>query len=363
DSVPPLAFAPGVNLSYKNAVVIASGVTFDITAKQVGDYAYCLCGNQLLSLTKGLLPAYIFIDGPGNVIEGTGSIWGPITLQTPDTELIWRGEGYMINSLNMNGGTITLQNKMNFRANGAITGPGTINLGVSTLVLSEKESRLEPPVNFIGQTGKVEFREKLSLSSTSTFQGVCIVEGHGGVLDLGENAGLVVADNSTLRLRDMTIWGVNANKIRCLTDSGKIELNNVRLVQDDTYRFDTGSMLFINNVTFSGGFVFSYESKLTSTIDSYATLKFDQGTTCSLSRAHLDDTVGPIMYKDSTSALIFDDSTLFVHTNGAKFTKGTVYCYRDFTIDVISTSSSNGLIMGDGTPEGDMTFQFMPGSA
>lgn len=363
DATPPMVFAPGVNLSYDDAGVVAEGVSFDITAKQVGEYAYCLCGNQLLSLNKGLLPAYISIDGPNNIIEGTGSIWGPITMQDADAQLIWRGEGYIINDLNMNGGSIALQNKMHFCADGAFTGPGTINLGQSSLVLCEKESRLVPPVNFIGQTGKVEFNEKLILSDICTFQGSCIVDGHGGVLDLGDSAGLVIAGSSTLKLRDMTIWGVNEKKIRCLTDSGRLELNNVRFVQDGNYTFDTGSMLFTNNVTFSGGYVFSYESKLTSTIDSYATLKFDQGTTCSMSRSQLDDSVGPIVFQDSSSAFAFDNSTAFIHTNGAKFTKGTVYCYRDVTMDVISTSSVNGLIMGDGTPEGDMIFQFMPGSA
>ncbi len=361
--VPPIVIAEGVTLNYANAGVVAPGVQFEMSAQQVGIYTYQLNGNQSISMSKGLLPASIYINGPYNILAGVGTLLGPIVLQDANAELIWAGQGYIVNSVNLNGGTIVLENKMNFCANGAFSGPGTVNLGMATLVLCEKESQLVPPIAFIGQTASLEFHEKLSLSSTCTFQGYCIIDGKGGVMELGDDAALVIADNSTLKLRDMVIWGLNAHKIRCLTDSGKLELDNVRLVQDDDYTFDTGSILFTNDVTISGGHVFSYASKLTSTIDSYATLKFDQDTTCSMSRAQLDDSVGPIIFNDSSSALAFDASTAFIHTNGAKFTKGTVYCYRDFTMDVISTSSVNGLIMGDGTPEGDMVFQFMPGSS
>jgi hypothetical protein len=362
-SVPPIAIALGVDLSYQDASVIVPGFELDITAHQIGAFMYNLAGNQGISLTKGQFPAYIYIQNSGNVLEGTGSILGSIIFHDRNAELIWKNDGYIVNSVNLNGGTLILQNNLNFCANGAFSGPGIVNLGMTTLTLCEKEAQLVPSICFIGQTGKVEFTEKLSLSSTCTFQGNCIFDGNGGVLDLGENAAIVVADNSTLKFRDMTIWGVNSKKIRCLTDSGRIELDNVRFVQDDKYTFDTGSMSFLNTVAFSGGQVFSYESKMTSTIESYALLNFDQDMTCSLSRVHQDTAVGPIVLKDNTSALSFDNSTLYVHTNGFKLTKGTVYCNRNFMIDILSTSSANGLILGDGTPEGDITIQFMPGSA
>ncbi len=364
DYVPAMQVAAGATLSYNNATVIANGVEFLLTATQIAEYSYCLGGNQLLSLTKGILPAYLEISGPGNVFEGTGSISGIINFQeNTNAELLWQSDGYLINNLNMNGGTIVLQSKMNFCANGAFTGPGTVNLGMASLVLCEKESQLVPPVCFIGSTGSVVFNEKLSLSSTCTFQGYCIVNGSNGVLALGNDAELIIADNSTLKLRDMTILGVNGKNIRCLSDSGTLELNNVRLVLDGDYTFDAGNMLFMNTVSFSGSYTFAYASQLTSTIDSYATLQFDHGITCSLSRAQLTDAVGPFVCQDSTAAFSFDDSTLYVHTNGVKFTKGSVYCNRNFTIDIISTSSTNGLIVGDGTPDGDMIFQFMPGAS
>jgi hypothetical protein len=73
--------------------------------------------------------------------------------------------------------------------------------------------------------------------------------------------------------------------------------------------------------------------------------------------------VQPLAFVDNTSILRMENAFFNVNPNGIQLTKGVVAVERNFQVDIQGTSSATALVLGDGTPEGDMIFDLYPGSS
>lgn len=362
DAVPPLVVMPGKALSFNNTSITLPAVSFDITGYQQNVFTYVLPGNGSINFSKGALPLYLVIAGTGNEIRGNGSVNGIVTFADAATELTFDITGYLGNSLVMNGGTVTLANDLMLYNNGIFEGPGTIDLTNRVLYVNSGVSSWETPIIWQGNGGGISMEQKLSLVSTWTVQGNCIIDGNNNELEFLEDGEIVIDSNSQLYLRNIRLQSIADVNIRCVDDTGVLVLDDVYWTQTDDYLFNKGSMRFVNEVDLVGSYTFFYESTQTSTIAIKSTLKAHDHINLSIGKQQVPGAQEPLALEDSSSLIIIDNAQWTINGDGMRITKGRAICSDDVFIDIISTDSTQGLKLGDGTQAGDMVFEFRPGA-
>jgi hypothetical protein len=357
----PLSVQSGKTLSFDQVTVVLPDIEFDITGNQYSSYAYFLGGGQEFFITKGTLPLGLVVAGADNKVRGNGGLTQPIMLTDPTASLLLGLQGFVNNTISLNGGSITLETDLQLLANGQIDGPGIFNLGDNVLRISGGMSDATTPIYFDGTNGILKLGSNITLSSIWTFSGSITIDGGGHTLELVEGSSIVIDSNSNVRFKNMRILGVQGNNISCLDDSGHFELDDVDLIQDNAYTFSTGSFNIRNKVTLLGNSTFAYASKLTSTISANAELHITDGMTLQLGK-HPETLNNPLVFEDETSVLHLDNCAFNITAPGYQITNGVVFLDRNISIDMNSTSTLNGLTLGNGDPAHDATIYFSPSS-
>jgi len=122
-------------------------------------------------------------------------------------------------------------------------------------------------------------------------------------------------------------------------------------------------MLFEKMVDFSGAYTFAYSSGRTSTVSSNGKWSMSGDMRFEVGRKLAENFVEPLYFVDDTATLKFSGCSLVVTESGMKITRGTVSVSHDVEVEINSTMTSNGFILGDGTESGDMKLNLSPGSA
>ena len=262
-------------------------------------------------------------------------------------------------NINMNGGLLNLEADINFNNLANLISSGTFWGNKYLIELSETTTLLT--LTTINE-GKLFFYNDLTISETLKFQGNCILNGHGSEIYLNNNGKIIIAPNSTLKIQHTTLSGISTNKIICESNSSKLILDSIEWYQDGNYSFTQGSLKIQNTVAFGGGYIFSYESSQTSTIDVDSAWKIFDNSQLSIGRYLATNFIEPLYFEDFSSQLFLDNCTLNITSSGMCISRGSVYCDRDVIIQPNSTTTNNGLILGNGIENEDAIFKFYPGS-
>lgn len=348
--VAPLEVESGVSVSYQNAGVKLPDIELDMTASQLNYYTYMLAYGGSIFLTKGTLPMYLLVVGPGNQLHGNGGVTGGIIFQTSDTNLTCGLNGYINNSITLSNGNFILGNDLWIFEDGGFVGPGLVSLNKSQLIYKQAFNATTP-LAFSGDMGTIVLNENISLSSTWTIQGDCKILGNGSTIDIKDNGALFVDTDSNLFLKNIRITGLSDSNISCSDASSSIKCENIEFILDGNYSFSSGSMSFASDNFISGGYTLFYDSSQTSTILSDSRLVLWDGLTFNIGRTDGNE---PMAFESSTASLKLDDVTFAVRNTGMQVTKGKIVTARNVIVDVDSTSTANGLVFGDSTPENDM---------
>ncbi len=354
--VTPLQVETGKMVSYDDAAVKLPSIEFDISSDQLNAFTYALDGNSSLFLTKGILPLYLLISGVGNDLRGNGGFTGAITLSDSTAQLTCGVNGFFGNSLVLNDGKFTLDYDLLLHGDGALVGPGHINLQKNHMTI-DSGFKATTPLLWESDRGVINLHGKVTLTSTWTIKGSCTFKGDTTKLVLGEGGQIVVDDDSRLTFKDMKVFGLSDTNIRCANDGGVINFINSEVNQGGNVTFDTGSMQFFLRNMLSGAYTFSYDSAMTSTLRTDGKLIVRDGATLALGRNNGHE---PLYFQDGTATLKFDDAKLYVKETGMHFTRGRLMTSRDVEVDVNSTSTANGLIFGDGNAENDVDIILNP---
>ncbi len=362
NSVPPIAVTPGSNLSFNQSTVVLPEVTFDLIGMQLNPWTYILPGNGLVNFTKGSLPLYLVVQGSGNEIVGNGSVDGAIILNGPSATLDFGISGYLGNSLSLNGGTVSLSNDLKIYNNGIIVGPGVVEISNRILHINSGVTTWDSPIMWQANDGVISLEEQISLASTWSVQGNCIIDGNNNELVFDINGEIIVQPNSQLYLKNMRLQSIADVNIRCADETGVVVLDDVYWTQTQDFTFSSGSLFFKNDVDFVGSYTFFYESMQTSTIDIKSTLTIRDHMNLNIGKQQVVGAQEPLVMSDGTSLIIIDNAQWSIVGDGMRLTKGRVICADDVLVDISSTNSSQGLKLGDTTQAGDVTFEFRPGA-
>lgn len=307
-----------------------------------------------------VVPAYTFPTGVDNRIANFGFIKNGFTFADSLTTCTFDSVFPVSGGVQLNGGTLYLNQDLLFSNITDLEGLGTI-IGNNHLLDFCSSVQSFPGNTSLFVNTILSLNTHIILDDAITFSGICQLNGRGNNLIMDPDASITIASGSTLLLKDITVENVEGMNINLADDTSQLILHNVALELISSFTFNYGSFLCIGDVLITGSYAFFYTSSQTSTITKDANLIFADQAILSIGMQNVDAPVQPLAFADLSSVLMFDNATLSVNPNGVQFIAGTVVTMRDVEVDVASTSSSTGLILGDGTQQGDMVFDMYPG--
>ena len=349
--------APGKNIYYEGTNIETAYGTCTITATYINGIEELFGGNGSLYVSQGFYPFFPIIEGTGNTFSGPGDIYWPITFSNSSSNLYLDMTGRLLSDVNMNGGTIILEDDLRFGDDAILAGVGTVQASAFAINLPLSSVVLPGTIDFVGSGAILYLNSDITLASQITLNGNWVVDGNGNFLDFGYSGSIIVGKNSFVKFKNITMQQVGGNDIRCFDNSGSICFDRVSLYLSNDYSFTVGSFDIESGLDLYGSSTFIYESSQTSTINSSSYFWLQPNTTLSIGRQQPFGRQ-PLYFEDRTSQFIIDNATWYITPSGMQVTRGTIIANREALIDINSTATWNGLIFGDGTPANDVTMEW-----
>jgi hypothetical protein len=282
-----------------------------------------------------------------NLIQGFARFDDGFSLENSVTTCTFNGYFLVSGDVALNGGTLILEQDLIFRNIASIESMGDIYGDGHVVDLCQTITFLSNGSHVLDNV-HIRLSADVVLSGTLVIQGVCSIFGDDHTLTLDGTGAFVINPGAQLNIKNIVLQGITEGKIQCADDTASLVLNNVVWMQDTDVTFSTGSITFLEHVDFVGSATFFYESIQSSTILSDSEWTLRDGMKLSIGRSTLEG-VEPLIFVDSTSQAIFENASLLVTSSGIGLTKGTIKIKGDFNLDIVSTQSTFGLILGDGT--------------
>ena len=363
---PETVIADGKSFGYNGCHLIFDIVEFDYVGRQFYSSVFSLAGNDSLYINKGNFLLPLFVSGTGNIVRGTGAFGGGIQLQDSDTELILDFNGNIQTSIAMNGGKVILSDDLSLICGVMFLGDGIVNLGYKKLTLGIEDLTWAGSTRW--ENGAIDIRSKVDLTSTWTFSGRCLIDGHGNTIDLSDTGNIVIDEGAMVIFRDVKLTGITDKNITCLDDAGLIMLHNVSWVQSGDYTFDAGTLYIKDNVKMRGAHTFIYQTPMTSTVLADTLWKLDFGFTFSYDTNSKD----LIAFEAESSQLCLNGAALHTTATGLRLRKGNLIVSRDSSLssetytyydelEEEDVTVDGGITLGDGTLDNDFSCQILSG--
>ena len=321
--------------------------------------------KQLLSVEKGSSTA-VSVEGVANFpaldsdnkMCAFGWFKNGFTLEDSTTSCTFESLFPISGDIYLNGGILYLASDLLFANVTNLKTLGTIDGDAHVLEFDSSVTWLcDKSRQTVFKDVDIFFNSDFTIASTIKIEGDCLVDGSGGRMSLDGDANVIVGHNSTLRIKDINVEGLYGYKVRCLDETAKIILDNVKLYFDDNYTFSVGSLEIFNKVDLRGDVVFYYDSIISSTVNSNSMLTFSDGITLEFYPSDSSRIRMPFIFMDTSSKIKISNATWQQGPGGIQVTKGTVIFDGRVDVNSNSTNTSEGLILGDGTEEGDVIVQ------
>jgi len=200
---------------------------------------------------SGMTIEWLTVAGNYNRLEGLPTFANPVQLEDATTTLTIAINSVLNKNIELNGGTIILENDLALADGVSLTGPGTIALNGRRLTFGSEDLDYTSSLYWKG-AADVYLNGKIDLSGSWTFEGECYLNGHSAVLTLTSFGSLTIQENSKLFVKQMKIDGLGSEypehgKIY-FTDgtdvsSSELHLRRAALELTSTYTFDTGHVI------------------------------------------------------------------------------------------------------------------------
>ncbi len=175
----------------------------------------------------------------------------------------------------------------------------------------------------------------------------CKINARGKRIFFNDSAsGFVVRPRSSLLIENAELQNLSLSSIRCLDDSGTVTLSNCVIALSQDFTFSQGSILFNNDVVFTGTNQFNYTSRVGSTVSSLATLMFDKFTTFNYAPARAN--VNLLALTDVSSNFYLNGCTLISTSTGLRLTTGTLFLDDNVTLSSSAVFNANALWLDSG---------------
>lgn len=280
-----------------------------------------------------------------NMMLGFGWFQGGFTLQDLNTSCTFNSVYPVSGTVDMNGGTLYLSQDLTLANVTQLNGLGTIIGNGHSIEFCESVTLLPANLKLIKDLN-IFLNDPIECTSTVTVQGNCQIISNGAVLDLTSGR-FIIDTNSSLLLQNMRVSGVGNDNISCVDDTGHLILNNLIVSLSGDMHFIYGNILFQNTVSIMGNYVYWYDSAQSSEIDDKSTLSFDGGSTIQIGRKIVGGP-DPLIFYGDESVLACGECTFMVTGSGIGLQRGRVELNKNVIIDVASSDTTCGIILGNG---------------
>ena len=233
-------------------IIVDPYCVFYMTGDFYGNFFH-FNNNNYFSILEGRYLKPIYVDSGTVSIAGTGILSGGFILRNSGVALNLQQVSSMASDIELNGGTLTLDENLDFIGDKKITGSGTINLNERKLSFGTESLLFTEPIYWQSSSG-MDLNSRTTLGTTWTFNGVCNLNGNGNILELMPGGKLVVDYTSTLFLTDIVIKGLRGvdetKNLLLMNDNSKIFMSNVYIELDDNFSTTIGGVFIEGPTTF-----------------------------------------------------------------------------------------------------------------
>lgn len=186
------------------------------------------------------------------------------------------------------------------------------------------------------------------LTSSWYFDGInCVIDGRGKVLQIQANDSLLVNDAKQLCLKDLKLIGAGSgattSRLRCAGSRSQLIFDDVTVFLDPLFNIKQGNLLIKNQVSMRGrGNMLAWTSTGTLTIDSFACLSFDYGTTFSYDSASRRK--DRLIMTDLSSVLRFDNASLCATHTGLILSNGSIFFDNLVTVSSEASNEAEAIV-------------------
>jgi hypothetical protein len=220
------------------------------------------------------------------------------------------------------------------------------NLGAGSLVV-------------FGDAVHLELLQAQILQQQWTFTGNSEICGIGKELMIDPYA-IVVSQNSSLRIHDVALTGLQNTNLSCFDDSSTLILSDADLHLDDNFDFLTGSITFERNVDIVGTNTLTFFSDAPSTIAKDSQL-YMSGVTLNFIPSTFNRDLFTMV--DQSSRFFIDDCIIKA-PYGMRLIDGTLIADHTNIIDNTGgTSNLQSILFGNGNPIHDLSIEVKPGGS
>ena len=280
-----------------------------------------------------------------NTILGFTWLKNGYTLEDATTSCTFDALYPISGTINLNGGTLYLQNDMVLANPVQIESLGTIIGNGHSLEFCESVTYLPANLKTIKDLS-VFFDGDIELQGGLTVQGHCLINCTGNTITIGNSVGIEIDEKSTLEVQDAILKNVN-NNIECTADTSHLIIQNVIACLAGDSHFTHGDITIQNSCKLTGPYTFWYDSNNPCLIDFEASMYLDGGMTLKCGKKAVDG-VDPISFYDSSSKVISGECTLHITSTGIALTRGRLEIIKNIVIESDATCTTYGIVLGDG---------------
>ncbi|MEI7580662.1 MAG: hypothetical protein WCJ17_02585 [bacterium] len=241
---------------------------------------------------------------------------------------------------------------------------GSINLNNSSYPLQLQNTLTLGNNAQLVNGGIIEGAGKYSvfLSDDLLYSGACLtlknvtIESSNRVLTLASSVQFIVPEGVFLEFKNITVIMQPGARIQMQGKTSRLLLSNVRVIFEDDYRFDQGSLEVQGDTYFEGNAAHSivYVSDGTLCIKSLSTLSLGRDMTL----RYECKTSDRLLFTDRTSVLCFKESFLVVANTMLRLAKGTILVRRSGVFCVEGALSK--IICNEGSDSNALFFERKP---
>lgn len=215
-----------------------------------------LNGNGRFRAEPGTLLQGLTVAGVGNSIEGQPLFTDPVVLADAATELTFAIQNRLNQNVELNGGTLILEDDLGLADEIKFDQDGRIELNHRQLRFGSLYTTSWFNSIYFNNAADVVVNCNLELTGTWTFGGMSCLNG-GGVLDLSNGGQIIVDNNGILDITNMYITGLGdtngAGKIILRNANSQIRTANSTYKLDESFTINQGTFLANGPTTFQIG--------------------------------------------------------------------------------------------------------------
>jgi len=233
-----------------------------------------LIGNSSVDAEPGTVIPNVTISGVNNRIEGQPLFRNVLNFLSSTATLTVAIQSALNQNINLNGGTLRLEDNLRLADAVLLVGPGTVILEDNQLAIGGKNTTWATNIYWNEATDMV-LNSKVNLNEQWTFDGESHISGNGNIIDFDTNGFIFVRSGTTLYLSDIKLKDFETGKIICEDQTAQVRLSNVDIQMSNNCTFTQGGMYVEGPTTIvTRSYLLTFDNSATLTVDN-VTLWYD----------------------------------------------------------------------------------------